>query len=219
MNERIHAFLDGELPRAALSDDELHQVRAIEAQFAAIATTVDQPAAVDIASRVMARIGEIDAPVPNSESVFRRFSRWIWEPRLLTWECRPAYGLAGAFAAILLMLSVGTMIPAGPAQRSAPVAGATEETPRLYVQFRLEAPGAESVELAGTFTGWSPEYQLVESAPGVWSTLVPLDPGVHDYTFVVDGQEWVIDPYAPEVADDFGGSNSRLFLPEPAIGA
>jgi hypothetical protein len=38
---------------------------------------------------------------------------------------------------------------------------------------------------------------------------------VHDYTFVIDGERMVVDPYAPRVADSFGGSNSRLFLPAP----
>jgi 1,4-alpha-glucan branching enzyme len=83
------------------------------------------------------------------------------------------------------------------------------------VQFRLQAPGAARVALAGSFTGWKPEYELHESEPGTWTALVPLKPGVHDYTFVVDGHEWIPDPNAPQVADDFGGRNSRLFLPAP----
>jgi 1,4-alpha-glucan branching enzyme len=92
----------------------------------------------------------------------------------------------------------------------------TESGARLYVQFRLEAPGASRVELAGSFTEWQPEYQLREISPGVWTALVPLDPGVHDYTFVVDGERMVVDPYAPSVEDSFGGNNSRLFLPAPS---
>ena len=89
-------------------------------------------------------------------------------------------------------------------------------TQRLYVQFRLEAPEASTVRLAGSFNGWKPTYELREAAPGVWTALVPLDPGVYDYTFVVDGKQWVPDPYAPQVDDSFGGTNSRLFLPAPA---
>jgi hypothetical protein len=45
--------------------------------------------------------------------------------------------------------------------------------------------------------------------------MVPLAPGVYDYSFVVDGKRMVVDPYAPRVADSFGGSNSRLFLLAP----
>ena len=95
------------------------------------------------------------------------------------------------------------------------MAAVQAERPALYVQFRLEAPNAQSVALAGSFTGWTPEYELVEGSEGVWSALVPLEPGVHDYTFIVDGEQWVIDPAAPLVDDDFGGSNNRLFLPQP----
>jgi 1,4-alpha-glucan branching enzyme len=109
----------------------------------------------------------------------------------------------------------GPQLPAGAGPAPA-VAVAPDGAARLYVQFRLEAPGASEVRLAGSFTGWQPELELRETAPGVWSALVPLEPGVHDYTFVVNGEEWVVDPYAPRVEDSFGGSNSRLFLPLPA---
>ena len=85
----------------------------------------------------------------------------------------------------------------------------------LYVQFRLEAPGAASVELAGSFTNWNSAVRLDETIPGVWSTLVALEPGVYDYAFVIDGQTWVVDPVAPRVEDGFGGVNSRLFLTRP----
>jgi hypothetical protein len=32
---------------------------------------------------------------------------------------------------------------------------------------------------------------------------------------VVDGREWVPDPYAPQIGDGFGGTNSRLTLLSP----
>ena len=51
---------------------------------------------------------------------------------------------------------------------------------------------------------------------GVDRTItVPLTQGVHDYAFVVDGQQWVPDPYAPQINDGFGGTNSRLALLPP----
>jgi 1,4-alpha-glucan branching enzyme len=87
----------------------------------------------------------------------------------------------------------------------------------VYVQFRIRVPDARSVQLAGTFTGWKPAYALSRSANGEWTALVPLRPGVHDYSFVVDGDVWVADPNAPQVDDSFGGTNSRISL--PPIGA
>ncbi len=90
--------------------------------------------------------------------------------------------------------------------------------PQVYVQFRLEAHGASRVALAGTFTGWQPEYELRETAPGTWSILVPLLPGIHDYAFVVNGTEWLADPHALQIDDGFGGVNSRIALPASPAG-
>ncbi len=75
----------------------------------------------------------------------------------------------------------------------------------------------QSVHLAGSFSDWEPHYELTESSPGHWTALIPMRPGVHDYSFLVNGEQWVADPHAPRVADGFGGENSRLALVEPAI--
>lgn len=86
----------------------------------------------------------------------------------------------------------------------------------MFVQFRLHAPDASTVGLAGSFTGWQPAHELYEVAPGIWTVTLALPPGVHDYAFVIDGERWVADPYAPGVRDGFGGTMSRvaLLLPE-----
>jgi 1,4-alpha-glucan branching enzyme len=81
---------------------------------------------------------------------------------------------------------------------------------RVMVVFRLDAPGVQGVRLAGDFTDWVPGPALTEVSPGVWSTAVPVDLGIHDYAFVVDGTRWVPDPLAEQVDDGFGGSNSRV---------
>ncbi|HEX5727708.1 MAG TPA: glycogen-binding domain-containing protein, partial [Longimicrobiaceae bacterium] len=112
-----------------------------------------------------------------------------------------------ALATLLLPL-------AGPRGGPGPVAVAPAAgPPPVYVQFRLEAAGARDVRLAGTFTGWEPSVALRQTAPGEWTALVPLRPGVHDYAFVVDGTTWVADPHATRVDDGFGGKNSRISLP------
>jgi 1,4-alpha-glucan branching enzyme len=71
------------------------------------------------------------------------------------------------------------------------------------------------VQLAGSFTNWEPRYELRQAAPGIWTITVPLTQGVHDYAFVVDGEQWVADPYAPQIGDGFGGTNNRLALLSP----
>jgi 1,4-alpha-glucan branching enzyme len=97
------------------------------------------------------------------------------------------------------------------AQADAPLLVTESADPRLFVQFRLQAE-ASNVRLAGSFTNWEPAYELHQMAPGVWTITVPLSQGVHDYAFVVDGQQWMPDPYAPRINDGFGGTNSRLTL-------
>jgi 1,4-alpha-glucan branching enzyme len=86
---------------------------------------------------------------------------------------------------------------------------------RVMVQFRLGDSAAQSVSLVGDFTGWRPEIELRQVAPGVWVYEVPLEPGVYNYGFLVDGKIWRPDPLAPQVSDGFGGANSRLTVLAP----
>jgi hypothetical protein len=211
MNHRLHACLDGELPREALSTEERARLAALEAVLEEAAAPLRAMPAPDLTERVMRALPPAADPPPRAAAASAW--NWLWSPRMLTLRFRPVYGVAGLALAVL----AGVLLPR-PSPGPAPAGQAVAERPaaaRLYVQFRLEAPGASQVELAGSFTGWSPGVELRESAPGVWTALVPLEPGVHDYTFVVDGERWVVDPYAPQVPDSFGGRNSRLFLPSP----
>jgi 1,4-alpha-glucan branching enzyme len=125
----------------------------------------------------------------------------------LAFRWRPAYALAAA--ALLVAVLVGTRFFGG---NSSTLVATGQQ---VLVQFRLEAPDADQVNLAGDFTEWKPAHSLRKSSGGVWTVVVPLDPGVHDYAFVVDGQRWIPDPLAPAVADGFGGMNSRLAVLTP----
>jgi 1,4-alpha-glucan branching enzyme len=87
----------------------------------------------------------------------------------------------------------------------------------MVVEFRLSAPGAREVALVGDFNSWKPAHQLHQSAPGVWTVSVPLEPGVYDYGFVVDGSAVRLDPLAPRVADGFGGESSRVTVLSPEV--
>jgi hypothetical protein len=209
MDERIHKALDGELPEEQLTDAErvaVTRYREMIGQAVGVVRTVAVP---DLTGQVMARVHAIDTPAARPISVRARLTTWLWQPVpvLVTW--RPAY------AAILLMaLAIGTLtrpdVFAPTLQDAATPAAST-----IYVQFRLDAPGATSVQVVGSFTEWEQGVDLVETTPGVWATLLPLEPGVHDYTFIIDGDVWVVDPLAPSVDDGFGGSKSRLFLTSP----
>ena len=75
--------------------------------------------------------------------------------------------------------------------------------------FRLYAPLAESVQLAGTFNDWnSGATPLSRWSGGEWETRVLLKPGAYQYKFVVDGV-WQEDPLACDsVENPFGSRNS-----------
>jgi len=66
-----------------------------------------------------------------------------------------------------------------------------------FVTFRLKAPKAKRVFLAGDFNQWNPSVlPLNKGSKGVWETLLPLPAGKYDYLFQVDGV-WTPDPEAP----------------------
>jgi hypothetical protein len=80
------------------------------------------------------------------------------------------------------------------------------------VRFEFTLPStARAVALVGDFNGWDTgATPMVRDGSGrTWSARVPLEPGHHEYAFVVDGQRWVIDPLAPQVPDaGFGPTNA-----------
>ena len=85
-------------------------------------------------------------------------------------------------------------------------AGQTE-----LVRFVLRAEDARSVELAGSFNGWTPA-PLTRLPDGTFEAVLPLGKGRHEYAFRVDG-DWQPDPQASARVDDgFGGANSVLEL-------
>lgn len=207
MSDRIDQYLEGTVDRDGLAAEERPDadaaVRAISDARAFIAA---RPAP-DLTTSVMQRVKRgPDAERTRRGGLVAGLLRLLWTPRDVS--VRPVY-VAAAGAALAVVLLVG---PQGLERETGALpATTTTADPRLFVQFRLETD-AMNVQLAGSFTNWQPRYQLHQMAPGVWTITVPLPQGVHDYAFVVDGQRWVADPYAPGINDGFGGTNSRLTL-------
>lgn len=220
MNDRIHAWLDGELPFEALSAKERDEARALEARIdAAVARMAVEPVP-DLTGRVMAALPAREAQEAR-DPAGARLRAWL-HSLVPTggFASRPAIALAAL--ALMVGFGLGTLVPRGTAP-APPVAEADVEAeadvaaPQVFVRFELEATGASDVRLAGSFSGWEASYELTPVGPGLWTVTVPLDPGVHDYMFVVDGEHHVVDPYAPRVSDGFGGFSSRLALLTPQI--
>ena len=86
----------------------------------------------------------------------------------------------------------------------------SSSTPKDTI-FRLDAPSAKRVFLAGEFTDWDKSpVKMIQGGGGVWHVKVPLAPGRHLYRFVVDG-EWRDDPKSStRVANPFGAYDSAV---------
>ena len=76
--------------------------------------------------------------------------------------------------------------------------------------FRVWAPFASSVCVAGTFNGWSTStHQLAGEGHGYWSLDVAGAKPGHEYKYVITNgshRAWRIDPYAKDVTNSVGNS-------------
>lgn len=213
MSDRIRRFLDDELGLEDLTPEERSEVEAWTSLFSDLEGRWGRSEPPPLEEQVMGELRDRPAsagrePVAASTApAWKRAARWLFEPRSVV--VRPALVVAGAAAVVAL-----AFLPLQREQVSAPSQAAG---PDVYVEFVLEAPDAGSVAVAGDFTGWEPEIALEDpDGDGVWSGRARLGPGVHEYMFVVDGSEWVTDPYAPRYADDgFGNRNAVLAIAGP----
>jgi hypothetical protein len=194
----VKQLLDGELSLSALPP-ELRQEG--EAALRRLATLDRSPVVLSAAleERVMAQVRRA------ARSPARRGWRWLLRPRELDIRLRVRPWVLGAIAAGVVALFVTLPRVAPPGAR---VISSTRAP--VYVRFVLYAPGAGRVTVAGTFNQWDADAAPLAPThtPGLWTATFPLPPGQHQYSFLVDGQRWVIDPAAPTVDDGFGRRNS-----------
>ena len=209
--QRINSFLDGDEPRGEFSIAEFRELelqREINSETQKLYRSLPAP---DLTANVMARLSQKPLERPARQGI-RKFIRtriaWAWIPQPI--RLRPLSVMIFTCAVVLLGFLSGRV---NLRRQTTPSSVATIPA-KIFVQFRLETPQASSVHLGGSFTEWKPAYALLELSPGIWSVVVPLEPGVHDYAFLVNGR-WITDPAAPLVDDGFGGSNSRLLVVVP----
>lgn len=79
------------------------------------------------------------------------------------------------------------------------------------VTFRVLAPLAHSVEIAGDFSSWDP-IQLSPAGNGWWITTRALSPGKYQMNLRVDGGKWAAPPGLLGMLDEFGGSVGLLIV-------
>ena len=188
-DKTIHDALDGVARPPAGSEAET-QLRQYEEALGLLETS-RVAAPPDLTARIMDRL-----PSPARRRL-GALTDWLPAPR--QWL---APALAGA-ALVVLALFAGTRL-----QR--PLA---TEAEMVEVHFELHAPGAQQVELVGTFNHWQPGTIRLEGpdASGHWEATVSLPEGRYEYQFLVDGRRWVTDPGAAVVRPDgFGQMNAVL---------
>lgn len=89
-----------------------------------------------------------------------------------------------------------------------------EKKAKKRVTFKLHAPDASNVCLAGDFNEWDKDSISLKpdrkDADGVWQRMVYLEPGEYRYRFIVDGV-WCDDPQCTDRSmNEYGSYNSVL---------
>lgn len=185
------------------SDRNLRDPDIWDDELARLVGTVrdDAPAPAYLKQRIMARVRA------EPTSAWRKVVVWFLRPRPI--RVSPAMGLGAAVVASLLLLALPGERFSGAGTDTGPAAA------QVVTRFVFVAPQASSVHLTGEFLEWSEEGLAMRDprGTGVWSVDLPLEPGVYQYSFVVDGREWRPDPLAVSQVDDgFGRQNSVVIV-------
>jgi hypothetical protein len=87
--------------------------------------------------------------------------------------------------------------------------------------FRLDAHGtASSVWLSGSFVTWAPNpgagaIAFTLGVDGAWTGSYAFEAGTHQYKFIVDGSNWILDPTNQNTADDGMGNTNSVYTCVP----
>ncbi|MBF0559823.1 MAG: isoamylase early set domain-containing protein [Nitrospirae bacterium] len=202
----FHKALDGEA-----SSEELRELLSVvnsdqhlKKEFDALTDTANMlekcervPVPASFTTNVMGRL-------PRNTAPGKTFWNFLFGQRVLRWN------MATAFAVALFTVIVGSVIQIQNKQFAVTPASYTENANQ--VTFKLYAPNAKEVAVAGDFNKWSVNGSTMSrQTNGMWTVQVPLKPGTYNYMFVVDGKVWIPDPNADVYQDDgFGGKNSMV---------
>src|SRR5688500_11933751 len=149
MNERVHQILDGDEPRPPVHTSEAAELAGAEALISSVLRSIPTKPLPDLSAAVLRRIDErTPANAKRAKAnPWERVRGWLWSPRPIFIAWRPAYALA--FALLVALAGAVTLA-------RSPQAAVSKQ---VFVQFRLDAPQASRVSLAGNFTNWQPTVQ------------------------------------------------------------
>lgn len=217
MEDLLARYLDGELTedeagaliRAAEQDPRVAaDLRDYETILEAGGELCRLHAPADLADRVMNRIER------DRAGTSRRFG--------IVWPSAAALllGLALGYLASPSRDAQPETAQAGPSPAvdfatvsPAPVRPGLKTLRAVRLSYTATRPEATSVSVAGSFNGWDPASAPMSKDGDVWTILLVLPPGTHEYMLIEDGEHWVTDPSAPRTREDgFGGVNGVLEL-------
>lgn len=87
--------------------------------------------------------------------------------------------------------------------------------------FRLDGQTtAASVWLTGSFVSWATDpsagaIAFTQGVDGGWTGSYAFPAGTHQYKFIVDGTNWILDPTNPNTADDGMGHTNSVYTCVP----
>jgi anti-sigma factor RsiW len=146
---------------------------------------------------------DVEAPAGLSRAILDALPAQPYGPsplrRALAW---------GAGPVLALLLVAGGLLVRGRFQLR-------EQVAEREIEVVFTAPQAASVSVVGDFNSWDPQRTRMVRVDhgGSWSAMLKLAPGVHQYSFVIDGKTWMPDPGSKKTIDDgFGGRNSVLIV-------
>jgi len=81
------------------------------------------------------------------------------------------------------------------------------------IEFRISAPNANWVGVAGDFNSWNPaSLTAKKDSKGTWRASASVPTGTYQYKFVIDGN-WITDPHCSRRSvNSFGSENSVLVV-------
>jgi hypothetical protein len=228
LNDELDPEAEREMLREIAEDPDLRAMLRFELQLndALPDWEEQQTTAVPdgFTDRVMMQLPDPAEAAPSLwQQVWDGVADLLWKQRELMW--RPAY----AVMVLLLMLTgawwIGQQRLATPsgfnsamtvseAQRQVQPASA-QVNQKVMLRFVYIDDEAESIAVAGDFSDWEPIplTQKLVNGKRVWTGMVSMSRGEHNYMFRVNGEQWVTDPMAAVQREDgFGNKNAVIYL-------
>lgn len=231
----VRQFIEGDLSEDELQealhriadDPEARSLLQFEIQMTQdlASSPLEEPSPA-FAKRTMEQVARAESSSkPSPHTLLERWWRALTRP-LITIPVRPISTVAvlviGIAVAWLVWPSTLSKAPTSAPDQTrtktstqTTVATANQQAETVWTRFVYMTDDASSVAVAGDFSQWEPiplSPRTVNDKT-VWTGLVAISRGEHEYQFVIDGTRWVTDPLAPVKHDDgFGAKNAVLKL-------